>query len=153
MKDEYYQLYADYIRKFFDEYRERGIEIWGITPGNEPLDGTTELSLGINAMGWHPEQVATWSTDYLIPSLSKANYFPVPMALDDQRTELPWYIDKMFANGKANMTFKGIAMHWYTDLLVGSNRLTELHEKYPDKFIMYTEACTGKRTLGCHNDQ
>lgn len=95
-------------------------------------------------MGWGPEASAFWSTYYLAPTLSKAGYNPVYMALDDQRFMLPWYVNKMFTNEKTKTLFGGIAVHWYTDSLFSPIRLTEIHNKYPDKFILMTEACSGK---------
>lgn len=143
LEKKYYQLYADYIKKFFDAYNERGIDIWGITPGNEPLDGFVPF-FPFNAMGWTPAESATWSTNFLAPTLSKAGYNPVYMAMDDQRFELPWYPEKVFHNSKAKELFSGTAVHWYADNVFSPIRLTQLHNKYPDKFILMTEACTGK---------
>jgi len=143
LKRNYYQTYANYIRKFFDAYKERGIDIWGITPGNQPFDGFMPFS-SLNAMGWTPQTAAIWSTYYLAPTLSKAGYNPVYMAMDDQRFELPWYVDEMFRDENTKKLFNGIAYHWYADLLFPSSYLTQTHNKYPDKFILMTEACTGK---------
>lgn len=143
LKPEFYQLYAEYIKKFFDAYKERGIDIWGITPGNEPLDGFIPF-FTFNSMGWTPVTSALWSANNLAPTLSKAGYNPVYMALDDQRFEIPWYVDIMFENLKAKELFSGTAVHWYADGLFSPIRLTQLHDKYPDKFILMTEACIGK---------
>lgn len=139
---EYYQLYAEYIKKFFDAYKERGIDIWGITPGNEPIDGFIPF-FTFNAMGWTPFSSAYWTTAFLAPTLSNANYSPIYMALDDQRFEIPWYIDLMFKVPKAKELFSGTAFHWYTDRIFSKLRQDELHNKYPDKFILMTEACVG----------
>lgn len=146
MKPEYYQLYADYIRKFFDAYKERGIDIWGITPGNEPLDGLLPF-FPFNAMLWTPSDEARWSAYNLAPTLSKAGYKSlVYMAMDDQRYELPWYVDIMFHDEKAKELFTGIALHWYGDRF-SPERLSITQYKYPDKFILMTEACAGKYIL------
>lgn len=143
LKREYYQLYAKYIKKFFDAYKERGIDIWGMTPGNEPLDGFIPF-FTFNAMGWTPTESATWSTEFLAPTLSKASYNPVFMAMDDQRFEVPWYSEKMFKNKETEKLFSGTAVHWYADRLFSPDRLSKLHDMYPEKFILMTEACTGK---------
>lgn len=52
--DEYYQLWADYHIKFFEAYRENGIEFWGLTLQNEP--GTGFLG-GINSNAFYPYQL------------------------------------------------------------------------------------------------
>lgn len=143
LKHEYYQLYAEYIKKFFDAYKERGIDVWGITPGNEPIDGFIPF-FHFNAMAWTPRASAIWATEYLAPTLSNAGYNPVYMTLDDQRFEIPWYPDIMFKNPKAKQLFSGTAFHWYADPYFSPSRLSELHYNYTDKFILMTEACTGK---------
>lgn len=142
LKKEYYQLYAEYIKKFFDAYKERGIDIWGMTPGNEPLSGFVPF-YPFNAMGWSPWTSAKWSTNNLVPTLSKAGYDLVYMALDDQRYEIPWYLNIMFKNSTTKKLFSGTAVHWYFDKNFSPLRLTKLHNEYPDKFILMTEACTG----------
>ncbi|XP_012219375.2 lysosomal acid glucosylceramidase-like [Linepithema humile] len=146
LKRSYYRVYANYIKKFFDAYKERGVEIWGMTPGNEPLDGFQPLSR-FNAMAWKPQTVAFWSTHYLAPTLSKAGYNPVYMALDDQRFELPWYVAEMFKDENAKKLFDGIAIHWYADLFFSPSILTQTHDKFPDKFMLMTEASTGSNPL------
>jgi len=143
LKREYYQLYAIYIRKFFDAYNEHGVKIWGLTPGNEPLY-TFHTNHSFNGMGWTPDPMAFWSTYFLAPTLSKAGYNPVYIALDDQRTALPWFVDEMFKYNNTKKLFKGTAVHWYYDIVSSPLRLTETHEKYPDKFLLMTEACTGE---------
>lgn len=38
----------------------------------------------------------------------------------------------------------GVAVHWYADTQVGPKVLDEIHDSFPDKFLLYSEACTGK---------
>lgn len=143
LKHEYYGVYAKYIKKFFDAYKEYGIDIWGITPGNEPLDGFFPF-FTFNSMGWTPTASSIWTTNFLAPTLSEAGYNPVYMAMDDQRFEIPWYPNIVFSTSqKANELFSGTAFHWYTDDFFSPMRLNQLHDKYPDKFMLMTEACTG----------
>ncbi|KYN01328.1 Glucosylceramidase [Cyphomyrmex costatus] len=146
LKLEYYQLYADYITKFFDAYKERGINIWGITPGNEPLDGFIPTFI-FNAMAWTPTTSAAWVVNQLAPTLANAGYKPFYIAMDDQRFEVPWFTESMFEYPNAKELFSGTAVHWYADEIFSPIRLSQLHDKYPDKFILMTEACTGSSPL------
>ena len=44
----------------------------------------------------------------------------------------------------------GVAVHWYMDDILGipdAPALEQTHDEFPDKFILYSEACTG-RNLG-----
>lgn len=34
----------------------------------------------------------------------------------------------------------GIALHWYSDWLITDSVMDDLHNKYPDKLILYTES-------------
>lgn len=51
---EYYQLWADYHIKFFEAYRENGVEFWGLTTQNEPATGFTS---SINSNAFFPYQL------------------------------------------------------------------------------------------------
>ncbi|XP_023311391.1 putative glucosylceramidase 4 [Anoplophora glabripennis] len=46
LKDEYYQLWADYNLRFYEEYNKRNISFWGMTTQNEP-----------SGAGWSPSQM------------------------------------------------------------------------------------------------
>lgn len=62
--DEYYQLWADYYIKFFEAYRENGVEFWGLTTQNEPGTGDVQeiTKSGINSMAWYPRQLVSFFT-------------------------------------------------------------------------------------------
>jgi glucosylceramidase len=47
------------------------------------------------------------------------------------------------ANADANRYVSGIAVHWYQNFLAPPSVLTTTHEKFPDRFILATEACEG----------
>lgn len=41
----------------------------------------------------------------------------------------------------------GFAVHWYWDFMIGVGVINKLNNKHPDKFILYTEACLGKKKI------
>lgn len=144
LKREYYQTYADYIVKFMDEYKKSGLDIWAISPGNEPLNGWVPFG-PLNAMGWTPGNVAEWVGDYLGPTLDASQHNgTLILALDDQRIELPEFVQLMLANEKAKKYTAGTAVHWYFDAFVPPHVLDLTHNAFPDKFILMTEGCTGR---------
>lgn len=53
IKENMYQVYADYFVKFLDEYKKQNIEFWGITTGNEPNNDNSHH--GIPAVEWTGE--------------------------------------------------------------------------------------------------
>lgn len=40
---------------------------------------------------------------------------------------------------KAYEAIDGIALHWYSDFFITDSVMDDLHNKYPDKLILYTE--------------
>ncbi|KRT82705.1 glycoside hydrolase, partial [Oryctes borbonicus] len=146
LKPEFYQAWAEYYVKFFDEYKKRGITFWGVTTGNEPSLAKFPLVnfQQLSSIGWTSRTLATWVAVALGPILRKSGYGNLNiLALDDQRFYLPWFMDFVFKNPIARDYINGTAVHWYWDNLFPASLLTKLHNRHPDKFIIATEACKG----------
>ncbi|XP_046474643.1 lysosomal acid glucosylceramidase-like [Neodiprion pinetum] len=153
--EEYYQVYADYIIKFMDEYKEHGLEMWAISTGNEPVNGILPESI-YNCMAWTPQGIANWVAENLGPTISRSNHSETLIfTLDDQRSRLSWFVEEMFENELAKNYTAGIAVHWYFDQMSSTNLLDETHSNYSDKFLLLTEAAIWNATadtyvsLGC----
>ncbi|KAG7159117.1 Lysosomal acid glucosylceramidase-like 5 [Homarus americanus] len=92
---EMYQPWANYFVKFLDSYGKEGVNFWGLTAQNEPLDGYLP-GFGFNCMGWTAEQQRLWVAENLGPTLQAHGYDEVIlMILDDQRFELPRWAKKI----------------------------------------------------------
>ncbi|XP_076179383.1 lysosomal acid glucosylceramidase-like [Ptiloglossa arizonensis] len=142
LKKEYYQLYTNYIIKFLNEYKKNGLDVWAITTGNEPFNAFISDNKLTN-MAWTPETMAEWVANNLGPTLAESPFNnTLIMALDDQRFNLPWYMEAVFDNEKAKQYIAGTATHWYADELVPAFVLDQTHTDFPDKFLMMTEACS-----------
>ena len=143
---EYYQAWADYFVKFLDAYKAEGIEHWGLTAQNEPWDGLVP-NFTFNAMGWNATSQRVWISENLGPSLEAAGYSDVKvMILDDQRPLVPKWAREVFSDERALKYVSGIGVHWYVDEVIPVPfALDQAHEEFPDKFLLYTEACTGDR--------
>lgn len=59
IKKTHYQVYADYYKKYFDEYAKRGIKFWGMTTQNEALSGLQPW--GLAGVYWKPRELVSWS--------------------------------------------------------------------------------------------
>nr|CAD7572404.1 unnamed protein product [Timema californicum] len=141
LKPEYYQLWADYYIKFLDAYAAEDVHFWGLTPQNEPSHGRI-LYDGFNSMGWTADLQLEWVVGNLAPTLEENDYSDLElMILDDQRFFLTDWVDTIFQNETANKVTSGVAIHWYLDALSSANKLDTAHEAFPDKFLLYTEAC------------
>ncbi|XP_063229272.1 lysosomal acid glucosylceramidase-like [Bacillus rossius redtenbacheri] len=138
---ENYQLWANYHVKYFDAYAKENITYWGLTAQNEPTQGDI-IPSQIITMGWKAEQQRDWIAQHLGPTLHKAGYdYLKLMILDDNRRYLPKWAETVFANKTARDYVAGIGVHYYTDSYDSPSLLTQTHEEFPDKFILYTEAC------------
>merc|ERR1711970_1155041 len=140
---EYYQTWADYYVKFLEAYEEEGLKMWGLTAQNEPIDGNIP-GFTFNCMGWNASSQANWVGQHLGPSLDAAGFEGIKiMAFDDQRPLLSGWANNIMEDADAARYVAGWAVHWYTDFLGGPGVLDTVHENYPDKFILFSEACTG----------
>lgn len=152
LKHEYYSLYVDYLLKFLESYKEEGIDVWGLSTGNEPINAYIPFDR-LNTMGWTSGTMSDWIANHLGPKLAASKFNnTLILALDDQRTFLPWFIKRVFKNEKAKEYTAGIAVHYYADFLSPASVLTDTHNDFPDKFILMTEACTGVGPFVKHVD-
>jgi len=140
---EYYQVWANYFVRFFDEYKKHNVEFWALTTQNEPLDGEIP-DFFFNCMGWTAEDTATFTGLNLGPTMAERGYGHVQiMTMDDQRYLLPKWAKTVLSNAEAAKYVKGIAVHWYGNAYTPASLLTKTHEMFPDRFILATEACSG----------
>ncbi|XP_069690966.1 lysosomal acid glucosylceramidase-like [Periplaneta americana] len=142
LQEQYRQLHADYHIKFLDAYKMHSLNFWGITAHNEPVSGFLYY-VAFNNMGWTPEEQRDWVTNYFGPTLHKSGYGNLKlMILDDQRVFLPLWPTIMM-NEEAKKFVSGIAVHFYTDIfpISQASLLSDTHDKFPDLFILNTEAC------------
>lgn len=54
LKQEYYQLWAEYYIKFFESYAENNVSFWGLSTQNEPYGS---LVVPINTLSWTVDQL------------------------------------------------------------------------------------------------
>ncbi|XP_043259523.1 lysosomal acid glucosylceramidase-like [Colletes gigas] len=152
LKEEYYQTYADYLAKFVDKYKRYHIDIWAVTTGNEPTIAPQLNVSNIITMGWTPESMASWVGDFLGPALeSSMNPNTVVLALDDNRNVLSEFAEPLFRNEDASKYTVGAGVHWYFDKDTPATILDEIHEEFPDKLLLMTEASIGPSTWKSSN--
>ncbi|CAL4071152.1 unnamed protein product [Meganyctiphanes norvegica] len=150
---EMYQPWAEYFVKFVEAYESNGAPIWGLTTQNEPLSGFDD-NWGWNTCGWTAEDMRDWIKTNLGPTLEAAGLRRLKLMVDDfNRDTLPWYPAKMLEDPEAYQYIDGTAVHWYSDRWVGPAVLSELQGLFPEKFILYTEACEGWDVGGAESVQ
>lgn len=149
----YYQAYADYFVKFIEAFRAEGINIYAVCPQNEPLNPGNCASL---YMPWN-EQAGF--VQRLAPAFHKAGIDTKIYLFDhnynyDNKEDQQQYPAKIYKVYE-NKTFDGM------DLIVGaayhnyggsSDELNNIHDMYPDKELIFTEASIGTWNNGRNLD-
>lgn len=136
---EYQQVYADYLVKYLEAYKAEGVDIWGITPVNEPYGNNNNWE----SMYFDPLYEAAFVRDYMGPSLERAGFGDVQiLAYDQNRLDIPKWMDAILSDSTTAKYFGGIAVHWYESTVEWfPEMLTYAHEKAPNKYIIETEGC------------
>ena len=132
LKEEYYELWAQYYIKFIKAYKEHGITIRTISVQNEPKAVQTWDSCVYTA-----EEERDFVKNYLG---EKAKEIGVGILFWDHNKER--IIDRatvMFADEKLQDYIQGIAFHWYS----GDHfeELEMFHKLYPNKDLVFSEGC------------
>jgi len=114
-----------------------------LTPQNEPF---SHFYIGeiFNGMAWSAEEERDWVVQYLSPTLKNNNFGHIKIfSADENRVVFPNWAKTTFAKEKARNIFSGIAIHFYFDQQIGPEVLDEMKRLFPEKSLIYTEACAG----------
>lgn len=105
LKTTYYAAYANYFIKYFAAMKAQGINIWAITPQNEPENGSNEPSMLMSSA-----EQKTFINNYLGPAMSTAGYSGIKViAFDHNCNNTAYPIDVC-----NNSTYvDGAAFHLY----------------------------------------
>lgn len=133
LKPEYYGLYAEYIAKFIEAYREEGICISYLTVQNEP-----DAPQSWESCRYTAAEEAALAT--VLSDTFKAHGLQVGL--------LCWDHNKGNLYRRAREVYEatgdrvcGAAFHWYDGSHFDECGL--LKDKYPDKLLIETEFCSG----------
>jgi glucosylceramidase len=153
LKPEYEETYADYIMKYLDTYRDEGVDIWGITPVNEPHGNNGQWE----SMHFTPETQRDFIKKYLGPKLQSGNNKNVKLLIYDQnRDGLEHWTDVILGDSEASQYIYGTAVHWYESTFkVYEEEFEKVNKKFPGSAIIHTEGCIddlGKDAPGGIND-
>jgi glucosylceramidase len=131
-------VWARYFSMYLRAYREQGVEIWGITPENEPLgnDGNWD------SMHFTPESMRDFIRDHLGPRLRRDGWDTRILIFDQNRDHVEEWADVILGDPEAAKYVWGTAVHWYSSTVDWyPDALNRVHERFPDKHIMHTEGC------------
>ncbi|KAH3745643.1 glycoside hydrolase family 30 [Pelomyxa schiedti] len=133
---EYYQVYANYFVKYFEEMADAGITITGITPQNEPLYGGNNPSMVMSA-----DEETVFIRDYLGPTMKAAGgpSLGVKILTYDHNCDEPGYPETVLSDSGAYSYVSGSAYHLYAGDV---SAMSEVHNMFPAKDIYFTEQYT-----------
>ena len=135
LKPQYRQVWADYFVRYIQEYKKRGVEIWGVTVQNEPAATQKWDSCRYSAA-----EEKDFVRDYLGPTLQKAGLGDVKIMIwDHNRDLLVERASVAYSDREASKYIWGTAYHWYCDDKF--DNLSLHHDAYPDKHLLFSEGC------------
>jgi len=139
LKKEYEEAYADYLIKYLDAYRSEGIDIWGLTPVNEPHGNNGQWE----SMNFTPQTQNEFIKNYLGPKLKSGSNSDVKLLIFDQnRDGLQQWTDVILADPQTAGFVYGTAVHWYESTnKVYEDIFESVNSKFPDHKIIHTEGC------------
>jgi glucosylceramidase len=136
---EHRDTFARFFVKYLEAYRDAGIDIWAVTPVNEPLGNDSNWE----SMHFTPEEMTDFVQNFLGPELEGAGLGHVKiLGYDQNREHLPEWVDAMYGDEASARYFAGTAIHWYASTFeVYADELQYAHYKAPDRHLIQTEAC------------
>jgi glucosylceramidase len=139
LKPEYVATYADYLVHYLDAYQARGVDIWGLTPVNEPHGNGGQWE----SMRFSPESQNAFVKDHLGPRLHQSGHADAKLLVYDQnRDDLEHWTDVIFADPESAEYVSGVAVHWYASTFkVFEDAFDRVHARFPDQAIIHTEGC------------
>lgn len=133
LKPEFYGAYAQYFRKFIQEYGAAGVPIHAVTLQNEPHHEPDNYP----GMRMEPAEQAAF-VKVLGPTLKSAGLSPRIIAWDHNWDE--WFYPVQVLNdAEAAQYIDGSAFHCYAGNV---NNQQQVHDTFPAKNLYFTE-CSG----------
>ncbi len=139
LKPEHQNTFADYIVKYLQAYQSEGVDLWGLTPINEPLGNSGQWE----SMHFSAESQRDFIRDHLGPTLEQRGYADLSLLmLDHSRDHLRHWADVIYADPDTAKYVSGAAVHWYESTFkVYEETFDAVHKKYPELSIIHTEGC------------
>lgn len=135
LKPECFAVYADYFVRYIQKMKESGIEIYAITPQNEPLYSTANYPcMEMTA----PEQ-ANFIRSYLGPGFQVAS-IKTKIIIYDHNWDNTTYPVSILNLYDVNMFVSGTAFHGYAGDV---SAMGTVHQAFPDKGLYFTEISGG----------
>jgi glucosylceramidase len=134
LKKDCYSLWADYLIRYLDEMKKRGIRIEYLSIQNEP-----EANQVWDSCLYSPEDAAAF-VKVLGPKLKKSNHQDVKVVvLDHNRDILVKWATAFAKDEEALKEVWGLGVHWYVS--EDFTRLSAAKKIAPSLHLIFTEGC------------
>ncbi|MEY2792207.1 MAG: Glucosylceramidase [Bacteroidota bacterium] len=130
----FYESYANYFIKYVKEMAKNGLEIYAISPQNEPLHPGNNPSLFMPA-----KTQAEFIKNHLGPAFEKNN-INTKILIYDHNCDKPEYPIEILNDPKAKKYIFGSAFHLYNGDISAMSLVKKAH---PEKELFFTEQWTG----------
>ncbi|MCZ4409479.1 glycoside hydrolase family 30 protein [Cryomorphaceae bacterium 1068] len=150
LQPQYYGLWAQYLSRFVSAYAAKGINLWGITPQNEPLHAHDARW---DSNGLTPEQGRDFLRDHLGPQLVKDGHLNPDdlntglrvLIYDHNKSAMNKYVEPTYSDAEAAKYAWGTGFHWYASSELEENdwhtaALDTLRTTWPEKGMIHTES-------------
>ncbi len=141
LKTNKYQAYANYITKFIQAYESRGIDIYAITPTNEP----DHASYDWPALPMSHTEAQNLVKNYLYPTLRANNLDTKILCWDHSYTTTNYkdgvYPFNFYSDTDAMAKTDGSAWHWYEG---DEEVMSVVRKEFPNKDLWFTEGSGGE---------
>ena len=147
LNPKYSQDYATYFALWIKAFNKEGIDIYAMTPQNEPLNRGNSASM---FMGWQEQR------DFVKTALGpkfKAEGIDTKIYVFDHNynydnmADQQGYPTKIYADEEASKYIAGAAYHNYGGNL---NELNAIHKANPDKELVFSESTAGDWNNGAN---
>ena len=147
LNPKYYQDYATYFALWIKAFNREGIDIYAMTPQNEPLNRGNSASM---FMGWQEQR------DFVKTAIGpkfKAEGIDTKIYVFDHNynydnmADQQGYPTKIYADEEASKYIAGAAYHNYGGNL---NELNAIHKANPDKELVFSESTAGDWNNGAN---
>jgi glucosylceramidase len=137
LKPQYSQTYADYLLRYLEAYKAEGVDVWGLTPVNEPEGNGGHWE----SMHFTPESQNAFIKDQLGPTLRGSDHRDVQVLIyDHNRHNLEAWTDVILGDPQTAEYVGGTAIHWYASTFkVYEDILDRVRDKFPGFSLIHTE--------------
>lgn len=132
---EFADAWAKYYVKFIEEYRQRGLTMWGITVQNEPAAVQRWDSCIYSA-----EEERDFVKNHLGPIMHDSSASDVKILIWDHNRDIMVERAKVVLEDKEAAKYVwGTGFHWYGS--EAFENVGRVHDMFPTKGLLFTEGC------------